>query len=802
MKVIDSERTIEGAHAPGAPPLDAQQLNFDRAGEASVDQTDSPADNKTVPTQLAHSGRQHATRTTPKRGTAVGYIRVSTEDQTQGYSLDAQRAGIQEYCERNGYQLVRIYADEGVSAHTDKISKRPQLSLLLEHATQGQFDVVVVHTLDRWARNMRVHVEALQRLIDARVGFASVTEDIDFNTAIGRVMMALLAAFAEFFSSQLGEHVKKAVKQRAAQGLQNGSAPFGYLRDDETGIPCPVPEEAEAVRTVFAKRAAGETSGKIAVWLNAAGFRTRRGNTFTDGSVRDMLGFRFYLGVVRLGDEEFPGQHEGIIAPELFERVQTRTVKRGPALHTAGGARGLLAGIIRCGHCGDRLQADRNSSGNPLYRERPVFVCKTEGEPGALGCKTAGKSRVASHIDAQMGDIFGSLVLPQDWKQRIARQSVRTEGPSVSDLQGRRLRLGRSYRDETITEEEYQREREELDAQLRIAQLSTTIELDEVAELLENLAELWGAAKPDERRRLLRTLVEAVHVDIESKCIVGITPVPAFTKLIESAMERTAGCRAVLYDPKKVENLESIGLLGTRQDRPLLPRVVEGALQLVGVLHEPEPALRVGVVEGIRVLACVLRRRRCAAGGELEQCLGGLAWKVVRELEERVFGGGSRLVEPLWRHPVAEQVVVRHVVEEPRLGRRRRCGLSDGQLPRDVARHLDLADGFAHLDDLRGARARVALDHPALGPLVRSVVVVRVAEQQARVGPMHDQAQIAADARRPEVPVFALVDAVELRAGVCRVELQVEGRGLRRPLLVRGQPGEARRERVGDPELH
>ena len=90
-----------------------------------------------------------------------------------------------------------------------------------------------------------------------------------------------------------------------------------------------------------------------------------------------------------------------------------------------------------------------------------------------------------------------------------------------------------------------------MDAQLRIAQLSTTIELGEVAELLENLAELWGAAKPDERRRLLRTLVEAVHVDIESKCIVGITPVPAFTKLIESAMERTAGCRAVVYDPKR-----------------------------------------------------------------------------------------------------------------------------------------------------------------------------------------------------------------------------------------------------------
>ena len=267
--------------------------------------------------------------------------------------------------------------------------------------------------------------------------------------------MALLAAFAEFFSSQLGEHVKKAVKQRAAQGLQNGSAPFGYLRDGETGIPCPVPEEAEAVRTVFAKRAAGETSGRIAVWLNAAGFRTRRSNTFTDGSVRDILGFRFYLGVVRLGDEEFPGQHEGIIAPELFERVQTRTVKRGPALHTAGGARGLLAGIIRCGHCGDRLQADRNSSGNPLYRERPVFVCKTEGEPGALGCKTAGKSRVASHIDAQMGDIFGSPRTPTGLEAED-RAPVRAgqKDRAFRTCKAGRLRLGRSYRlDETITED-------------------------------------------------------------------------------------------------------------------------------------------------------------------------------------------------------------------------------------------------------------------------------------------------------------------------------------------------------------
>ena len=61
--------------------------------------------------------------------------------------------------------------------------------------------------------------------------------------------------------------------------------------------------------------------------------------------MRDLLSFRFYLGVVKLKDEEFPGQHDGIIARDLFERVRTRTVKRGPGRRKAGGPRGLLAGM-------------------------------------------------------------------------------------------------------------------------------------------------------------------------------------------------------------------------------------------------------------------------------------------------------------------------------------------------------------------------------------------------------------------------------------------------------------------------
>ena len=471
----------------------------------------------------------------------MGYIRVSTEDQTQGYSLDAQRTEIARYCERKGYELVRIYADEGVSAHTDKISKRPALSRLIDDAVQSQFDVVIVHTLDRWARNMRVQTEALQILGEAHVGFASVTENIDYTTPEGRLMLTMIGGFAEFFSAQLARHVKKGVRRRVEHGLPNGSVPFGYLSDHETGIACPVPEEAEAVQTAFAKRAAGETNGQIANWINAQGLTTRRGNPFTPESIRDMLTFRFYLGVVTLNNREFAGQHEAIIARDLFERVQTRTVKRGPGRARVGGPRGLLAGMIRCSRCGKPLQADRNKSGNPLYRERHASACETNR-----------RSCVASDIDAQMGDLFCSLVLPRDWKQAIARQSVKTEGPSVADLEERRSRLGEVYADGTIKREVYRRRLEELDALLRMAQVSTTIELDEVAELLGGLPEFWDGAKADERRRLLQHLVEAVYVDIGSKRVSGIVPVPAFRTLVESGIGRIAGQPAILVDPDEV----------------------------------------------------------------------------------------------------------------------------------------------------------------------------------------------------------------------------------------------------------
>ena len=312
----------------------------------------------------------------PSGNRAVAYVRVSTEEQVDGHSLQAQRREIERYASQHSLTLVRIYSDEGVSAHTDRIEKRPQLCALLGDAGRDAFDVVLVHTLDRWARNIRVQSEAFERLGRAGVGFVSLTENFDFTTASGRMMLTVMGGVSEFFSDQLGVHVLKAQRQRAEAGLPVGPVPFGYV----TGPPGEPPNvdsaEAEAVRGAFASRAAGLSNGAIAAGLNGCGFRTRTGRLFTAHALKDLFNCRFYTGVVVFRDQVYPGRHEALVSGELFDRVQARRARRGPHRAVSDKPRGVLAGIIKCAR-----------------------HCTPSGGAGAAPCTGSGTGRSAKRTD-------------------------------------------------------------------------------------------------------------------------------------------------------------------------------------------------------------------------------------------------------------------------------------------------------------------------------------------------------------------------------------------------------------------
>ena len=274
---------------------------------------------------------------------AVLYSRVSDESQVDSWSLDAQKHEFAEYCRQKTWQSVEIYCDEGISAHSDSIAKRHQFRRLLDDCKKHNFDVVVVHSLDRWSRNLGVTLESFKRLAESGITFVSITENIDYTTPEGKLFIAMIGAFAQYFSDSLAKHTSKGLKERALSGLPNGDIPFGYRRADLDNSSnrkrqiYAVPEEADAVKQIFKMYAGGGHSlASIASWLNEKGFLTRNkrelkngsGDTvngprpFTLYSVRWIIHNPFYTGKVIYRGQLQPGLQDAIIDDELFNRCR------------------------------------------------------------------------------------------------------------------------------------------------------------------------------------------------------------------------------------------------------------------------------------------------------------------------------------------------------------------------------------------------------------------------------------------------------------------------------------------------
>ena len=120
------------------------------------------------------------------------YTRVSDPSQVEGHSLEAQERLFYELCKARGWEPVGVYREEGRSAHSEAIAKRPVFKKLLEDSGKGLFDVVVVHSIDRWSRNLRVTLDSLSILARNNVAIISITENIDYTTPQGKLSLAVV----------------------------------------------------------------------------------------------------------------------------------------------------------------------------------------------------------------------------------------------------------------------------------------------------------------------------------------------------------------------------------------------------------------------------------------------------------------------------------------------------------------------------------------------------------------------------------------------------------------------------------
>jgi site-specific DNA recombinase len=205
----------------------------------------------------------------PKPKRAVLYLRVSTEEQAdtdynvEGYSLPAQR----EACLRLADQLGAIvvndgeYVDRGESA---KSAKRPELQRMLKRLQeQGDVDYVIVHKVDRLARNRKDDVEIDLVIRSSGARLVSASENID-DTPHGKLIRNIMADFAQYYSDNLATEAKKGARQKAKFGGTPYKPPIGYLtareriEGREIRIVITDPERAPLIRWAFTAYATGD----------------------------------------------------------------------------------------------------------------------------------------------------------------------------------------------------------------------------------------------------------------------------------------------------------------------------------------------------------------------------------------------------------------------------------------------------------------------------------------------------------------------------------------------------------------
>lgn len=304
----------------------------------------------------------------------VGYVRVSTVEQAvEGYSLPAQRQQIKEYCGNKGYELVKIYADEGISGKS--ISKRPAIKELLKDAKNLQFDEVVVWKNSRLARNTRELLEILDIFDRNNINFVSLSEGISRDNPIGRFAFTLLGTVSELERDNIAENVYLGERKRAEEGYANVGRVIGYEPGiDEYGKRSLVinTKEAKIIKLVFKMYADGHGYQFIAKYLNQMGYKTKADNAFSITSIKTIIDNPLYVGKVRYAkyrnwDKKHrkglnkdnmvlvDGKHEAIISEALWEKVVERRklAEKMPKWNYNG--RNLLTGILRCPDCGGSM---------------------------------------------------------------------------------------------------------------------------------------------------------------------------------------------------------------------------------------------------------------------------------------------------------------------------------------------------------------------------------------------------------------------------------------------------------------
>jgi site-specific DNA recombinase len=482
------------------------------------------------------------------RKTALLYLRVSTKDQAEmggeaeGFSIPAQR----EACRRKARDLDADVAEEfterGESARS---AKRPELQRLLRYLAEHRVDYVIVHKVDRLARNRVDDVEINLAIQAAGAKLVSVTENID-ETPSGLLLHGIMSTIAEFYSRNLANEVIKGSTEKARRGGTVGKAPTGYLnvRRVEDGREVRTveidPERGPLMRWAFEMYATGEwTMRGIHTALMEKGLTSTGGprtpsKPLSLSNLARLLRTPYYTGLVTYRGVTYPGKHEPLVSAELFQRVQDVLDAHGRSGEKQRKHHHYLKGTVFCGQCGSRLcvmhTKNRHGTVYPYFfclgrqerrtncRQQVVLIELVEGRVLAEYAKVRLTVDEAAALRTFVMDL---------WTEHHAEASYEQERLTkrITELSNERGKVLQAYLADALPLELLKTEQHRIDRELTDAErlLGATEQsgenmakgLEMALAFLTSCHATYELAGPKVRRRMNQALFERIEVSDE-----------------------------------------------------------------------------------------------------------------------------------------------------------------------------------------------------------------------------------------------------------------------------------------------
>ncbi|GJQ30475.1 MAG: hypothetical protein HBSAPP03_23590 [Phycisphaerae bacterium] len=481
------------------------------------------------------------------------YTRKSSEEglDQEFNSLDAQREAAEAYIasQKNEGWLCHAerYDDGGFSGGS---MERPALDRLLRDVEAGKIDCVVVYKVDRLSRSLLDFARIMESFDRKGVSFVSVTQQFNTTSSMGRLTLNILLSFAQFEREIIGERIRDKVAAQKKKGKWAGGAPvLGYDVDRSGPSPRLVVNAREAARvreifTLYLEKGSllpvvDELTRRC--WTNKRRVtrkgRVLGGRPFDKGTLYAFITNPIFKGKIVHKQLEYDGEHEPIVEPVLFDRVQAllRTNGRHGGIEARNKYGALLRGLLRCKSCGNSMtHTFTGKKRNKCYR---YYRCVGAISRGAATCPAT--TLPASEIERVVVDEIRALGRDHDVLDRVvaeARAAVEREGAGLrrerGELKSDLARLERELQ-ALVTEdsaapgatgrlalvhERISAGRKRLpDLDTRIAEIDNgAITREEAQGALREFDSVWANLTPRERGRVLRLLLSTVEYDADA----------------------------------------------------------------------------------------------------------------------------------------------------------------------------------------------------------------------------------------------------------------------------------------------